>query len=70
MSENTPKSSPKSLKDAWSVWRQDDAGNLYEMFRNLSKKDADDEVKKFTARGHKQSYHAEPTKPVDLKLGR
>lgn len=56
-----------NLKEAWSVWRQDDNGNIFEMFRNLAKNKADEEVKKYTARGHKQSYFAHPTLPVGQK---
>jgi UDP-N-acetyl-2-amino-2-deoxyglucuronate dehydrogenase len=44
----------------WSVWRQDDYGNRFEVRQGLSQADALRLVAEFEARGHKQSYWAEP----------
>jgi hypothetical protein len=46
---------------AWSVWRQDDHGNRFEVRQGLSQADALCLVAEFEARGHKQSYWAEPS---------
>ena len=56
--EETRASSPAG--GAWSVWRQDDHGNRFEVRQGLSQADALRLVAEFEARGHKQSYWAEP----------
>jgi CRISPR/Cas system-associated protein Cas10 (large subunit of type III CRISPR-Cas system) len=43
----------------WKVMRQDDNNNVFEVERNLSEKEADDLVKEFESRGHKQTYWKE-----------
>ena len=42
----------------WSVWRQDDHGNVFEVCRQLTQAEARNLVAEFEARGHKQSYWA------------
>lgn len=46
----------------WSVWRQDDHGNTFEVRRHLTHAEALHLVAEFEARGHKQSYWAEQRK--------
>lgn len=43
----------------WAVWRQDDNGNRFLIQGQLSRADAEAEVTRFTALGHKQLYWAE-----------
>ena len=45
----------------WSVWRQDDNGNRYEVSRGLSRADASRELARFESLGHKQVYWTAPT---------
>ena len=52
--EETRSSPPTG--ETWSVWRQDDHGNRFEVRQGLSKEDALRLVAEFEARGHKQSY--------------
>jgi aspartate racemase len=40
----------------WSVWRQDDNGNRFEVSRGLSQSDATRELARFESLGHKQVY--------------
>ena len=47
---------------SWSVWRQDDHGNTFEVRRHLTQTEALHLVAAFEARGHKQSYWAEQSK--------
>ena len=47
---------------SWSVWRQDDNGNRFELAREITRKAAEAEVKEFEERGHKQAYWVEPTR--------
>jgi hypothetical protein len=44
---------------AWSLWRQDDNGNRFEMARFRSYAKACAHERMFTARGHKQNYWVE-----------
>lgn len=46
--------------DRYRVMRQDDNGNKYVVATNLSKDEAEDLVKRYEAKGHKQHYWAEP----------
>jgi hypothetical protein len=45
----------------WSVWREDDNGNRFEVVKNLLRHEAEEAVRTFEARGHKQSYWMEKT---------
>lgn len=45
---------------AWRVMRQDDNGNRFVVAEGLSQAGAARCVEDLTARGHKQSYWAEP----------
>jgi UDP-N-acetyl-2-amino-2-deoxyglucuronate dehydrogenase len=56
--EETAVSSP--IEETWRVWRQDDYSNRFEVRQGLSQADALRLVAEFEARGHKQSYWAEP----------
>jgi hypothetical protein len=49
----------------WSVWRQDDHGHRFEVARELSAADAERELQRFEASGHKQTYWIAPTGPRD-----
>ncbi|GIH16372.1 SPOR domain-containing protein [Rugosimonospora africana] len=40
----------------WTVWRQDDNGNQYEVSRHDSRADAESAAATLEARGHKQTY--------------
>jgi hypothetical protein len=60
---NDPQSKPPALTPsvtAWTVWRIDDNGNRFIVREHLTKQDADRLVAEFEARGHKQTYWAEP----------
>lgn len=50
-------------EDLWSVWRQDDNGNRFEIARGLSRKAAETAAKGFEESGHKQTYWIELTRP-------
>lgn len=50
-------------EDLWSVWRQDDSGNRFEVARGLSHSAAEKAFKEFEKRGHKQTYWIEPARP-------
>jgi hypothetical protein len=41
---------------SWAVWRQDDNGGKFLMGANLTENQAQDMVKEFEAKGHKQTY--------------
>ena len=45
-------------KHVWSVWRQDDNGNRFEVAVNLTRDQAEQRVQKFESHGyeHKQTY--------------
>jgi len=45
----------------WSVWRQDDSGNRFEVSRGLSRTNAARELARFESLGHKQTYWTAPT---------
>jgi hypothetical protein len=40
----------------WTVWRQDDNGNRYEVSRHDTRAEAESEAAAMEARGHKQTY--------------
>ncbi|GAA3735519.1 hypothetical protein [Micromonospora maritima] len=42
--------------EGWTVWRQDDNGNRYEVSRHASRAEADSTAARMEARGHKQTY--------------
>jgi len=44
----------------WAVWRIDDTGNTFLVENRLRQQDAERLVALFSARGHKQTYWAEP----------
>jgi hypothetical protein len=44
----------------WTVLRIDDNGNTFVVRDHLARTEADRMVAEFTARGHKQTYWAEP----------
>ena len=46
----------------WSVWRQDEHGNRFEVARDLARDEAHRAAAAFEARGHKQRYWVEPTR--------
>lgn len=46
----------------WSVWREDDHGGRFEIRRGMRLEDAEQLVRDFESRGHKQSYWREPTR--------
>lgn len=46
----------------WSVWRQDDNGQKYEVVRALSLEAAEARVAEFEARGHKQLFWVQKTR--------
>src|SRR5258706_243334 len=47
--------------DDWTVWRQDDNGNLFIVEKNLGYEGAQSLVASLEARGHKQFYWYKPT---------
>jgi len=59
MSDPQSQTLPPSDK-AWTVWRIDDNGNRFVVHEHLARQDADRLVAEFEARGHKQTYWAEP----------
>ena len=54
-----------ALQDDWTVWRQDDSGQHFEMKRGLGYYEAKEMVSEYEARGHKQFYWFSPTKHTD-----
>jgi hypothetical protein len=54
------KPSPEVPATNWSVWRTDDTGNTFLVHSGLTREEADRLVAEFEARGHKQTYSAEP----------
>jgi hypothetical protein len=46
----------------WTIWRQDDHGNRFEVARGLSAAEASREIARLEASGHKQTYWMEPTR--------
>ncbi|SBT50006.1 hypothetical protein [Micromonospora narathiwatensis] len=46
----------KDRPRGWTVWRQDDNGNRYEVSRHDSRTEADSTAARMEARGHKQTY--------------
>jgi len=48
----------------WSVWRQDDNGNWFEMKTNLTEFEALDLVNEYADKHHKQTYWAWKSKHV------
>lgn len=44
----------------WAVWRRDDNGNEFLVRERLSEQEARRLVREFEAKGHKQSYWAQP----------
>ena len=55
--------SASAREASWSVWRQDDSGNQFEIARGLSRSAAEKAVQEFEERGHKQTYWIEPARP-------
>lgn len=49
-----------SAGHAWSVWRRDDNGNEFLVQGKLTEQEARRLVHEFEAKGHKQSYWAQP----------
>ncbi len=47
----------------WTVWRQDDNGNRFEVRRLATREEAESLAAEFEARGHKQFYWVERTVP-------
>ncbi|GAA5199534.1 hypothetical protein GCM10023322_75330 [Rugosimonospora acidiphila] len=47
----------------WTVWRQDDNGNRYEVSRHDSRPEADSVAATMEARGHRQTYWVAPSAP-------
>jgi hypothetical protein len=47
---------PHSGPGGWSVWRQDDNGNQYEVSRHGTQEEAVSVATAMEARGHKQTY--------------
>lgn len=46
----------------WSLLRQDDNGNRFEMARFATREAAERAAEEFQARGHKQLYYVEPAR--------
>jgi hypothetical protein len=44
----------------WTVWRQDDNGNRFEVSRHGTRTEADSVAAAMEARGHKQTYWVAP----------
>jgi hypothetical protein len=53
--QSEPAVSPKT-DELWTVYRQDDNGNVYVLEDNVSREEAKRLVEEFEARGHKQTY--------------
>jgi len=49
----------KTVPPSWSIWRQDDNGNVSLVKSSLTKAEALRLVAKYEAKGHKQTYWAE-----------
>jgi hypothetical protein len=61
MTETLPAYRPPSDGGAWSVYREDDNGNRFEMSRGHTEAEARLLVRTFESRGHKQRYWAAST---------
>jgi hypothetical protein len=46
----------------WSLWRQDDHGSRFAVARGLSRDEAERELARREASGHKQTWWLEPTR--------
>ncbi|SDI74744.1 hypothetical protein [Pseudomonas panipatensis] len=51
----------------WRLLRLDDNGNRFVMRRGLSQDEAEALARDYQARGHKQTYWAEPEEPGDKR---
>ena len=47
--------------DRWTVWRQDDNGNRFEVSRHYVRADAEELAAAMEARGHRQTYWVAPS---------
>ena len=47
---------PSRQPTRWTVWRQDDNGNRYEVSRHENRAEAEAVAAEMEARGHKQTY--------------
>jgi hypothetical protein len=58
---NTPESAALSSdpNELWTVYRQDDNGNVFVVADNVSREEAERLVALYESRGHKQSYSAQ-----------
>lgn len=59
MTDGEPDPAGLSQVERWAVWRIDDNGNTFVVRERLTRKEAEQAVEEFTARGHKQIYWAE-----------
>lgn len=50
----------KKIESLWSVWRQDDNGNVFPVRSDLTEQDALKLVREFEEEGHKQTYWVKP----------
>jgi len=56
VTEDEHGSTDGGLPDRWTVWRQDDNGNRFEVARKDSSAEAEELAAAMEARGHKQLY--------------
>ncbi|MAG58351.1 MAG: hypothetical protein CMJ83_18850 [Planctomycetes bacterium] len=67
MTDRDERIAPGGMEDGrpaphgWSVWRQDDHGNRFEVVRGQSRVAAEEEARRFESLGHKQTYWTAPT---------
>ncbi|WP_271412251.1 hypothetical protein [Pseudomonas sp. Q1-7] len=54
---------PESTERDWCVKRLDDNGNEFVLRAGLTREEAERLAADYQARGHKQSYWAEPMRP-------
>jgi hypothetical protein len=60
MNTPEPNSPPSASPELWTVYRQDDNGNVFVVQDNVSQEEAERLVAVFEARSHKQLYTAQP----------
>lgn len=53
---NSPNSRPVPQNNHWTVYRQDDNGNVFVVRQNLSKEEAQRLAAELESHGHKQLY--------------
>ena len=60
VNSSDPEPRPSGSSELWTVYRQDDNGNVFVVKDNVTREEAERLVALYESRGHKQSYSAQP----------